>query len=412
MTLANQQLQYSKHASQFMSTQGGTARYNLINFCTLLPLFNHHRRATGGWSCESSIPEFARNKASLPAIATHISPHQWEREAGPTLLRLRTMATNITREEVLRLKPSGDKDELGGYVQRTLAASYGYTVATYEWEPACGFAAAKAVVFAMHGILGHTAFEWLAPNADNHRVLLKGSVFDKLLGLGVAVIAHDHPGHGRTSGLHGYVDSHDHLRDVGIDVIEHFKSREDLKGKPAFLMGMSMGGSTSIRVCAKSPDLLDGVALFSPAVRPPDDMFGPYGHFLKFISPVLGFLVPKLPVLKLPPSPDPTIRDAVEKDGLLYRGALRVQMAMEFLRVYSEINDNADKLTFTRVAIFIGQQDTIVSPSGIKSFVERIKSEDKHVYMYENLGHEVLREAGCEKAVEQFVQWVKERVNV
>lgn len=342
--------------------------------------------------------------------------------ALPFLVRFAGRAINTTsphrtgrnmeskREAALRLKPTGEKDELGGYVQGSLQASHGYTIATYMWEPPCGISQSKGVLFAMHGVFGHSMFEWLAPNADNHRVLLRGSIIEKLLALGLTVVAHDHPGHGRSTGLHGYVDSHDHLRDACIDVIEHFKNREDLKGKPAFSMGLSMGGTTLIRVCAIRPELLDVVALFSPAVRPPDDMFGPYGQFLKAISPILGFLVPKLPVLKLPQSPDPIIRDAVEKDGLVHRGALRVQMGMEFLRVYTEINDNAHRLKFKHVAIFIGKKDNIVSPSGIKSFVERIQSDDKKVYMDENIGHEVMRETGCEKAVEQFIQWAKEHI--
>lgn len=316
------------------------------------------------------------------------------------------------REAALRLKPTGERDELGGYVQGTLEASNGYTISTYTWEPPCGIAASKAVMFAMHGILGHSTFEWLASNADNHRVLLKGSIIEKLLDLDMTVIAHDHPGHGRSTGLHGYVDSHDHLRDACIDVIMHFKNSDNLKGKQTYLTGMSMGGTTAIRVCAMNPDLLDGVALFSPAVRPPDDMFGPYGQFLKAISPFLGFLVPKLPVLKLPKSPDPIIRDAVEKDGLMHRGALRVQMGMEFLRVYTEINDTAHEMRFKRVAIFIGKKDNMVSPSGIQSFVDRIHGEDKQVYIDENLGHEVLREPGCEKAIQQYIEWVKERISL
>lgn len=313
------------------------------------------------------------------------------------------------REAALRLKPTEEKDELGGYVQGALESN-DYAIATYTWEPACGFASAKAVIFGVHGVFGHTTFEWLAPDPDNRRVLLAGSLIEKLLALDIAVVGHDHPGHGRSTGLHGYVDSHDHLRDVCIDVIKHFRNREYFRGKPGFLMGMSMGGTTAIRVCAKEPDLLDGVALFSPAVRPPDDMFGPYGQFLKAISPILGFMVPKLPVLKLPRSPDAIIRDAVEKDGLVHRGALRVQMGMEFLRVYSEINDSAHEMSFKRVAIFIGRKDNVVSPSGIQSFVDRIHSEDKKVFMDENLGHEVMRETGCEKAVEQFIEWVKERI--
>lgn len=171
-----------------------------------------------------------------------------------------------------------------------------------------------------------------------------------------------------------------------------------------------MGGTTAIRVCTKRPDLMDGVALFSPAVRPPDDMFGAYGRFLKAISSILGALVPKLPVLKLPPSQDPVIRDAVEKDGLVHRGALRVRMGMEFLRVYREIDSTAHDIKFKSVVIMIGGKDNIVSPSGIESFVQRIQSDDKVVYRYEDLGHEVTWEAGSEKVIEQFILWLKEHL--
>lgn len=262
----------------------------------------------------------------------------------------------------------------------------------------------------MHGILGHSTFEWLSPDHLNHRTLLSSSLIDKLLALDLTVVAHDHPGHGRSSGLHAYVDSHDHLRDVCVDVIHHFEARAQLAGKQKFLMGNSMGGTTAIRVAMQQPQLLDGVILFSPAVRPPDDMFGPYGRFLMAIRPLLGLLVPKLPVLKLPPSPDPVIRDAVEKDGLVHRGALRVQMGMEFLRVYNEINEQAHQIEFRKILILIGKMDPIVSPSGIQSFVDRVQCDDKQVFSYDNLGHEVVRETGCEKAIEQCVQWLRQRV--
>lgn len=308
------------------------------------------------------------------------------------------------------LLPPSTLDPHGGFIQGSLNASHGYTIATYLFPPPCGFQAAKAVLFSMHGILGHCLFEWLAPDEQNHRTLLKGSLVDQLLQLGVVVIGYDHPGHGRSSGLHAYVDSHDHLRDVGIDVINHFMAKPELQGKKKMLMGMSMGGTTAIRVCMKQPDLLDAVVLVSPAVRPPDDMFGAYGHFLKAISPILGFLVPKLPVLKLPPSPDPTIRDAVEKDGLVHRGALRVNMGMEFLRVYTEIDEQADQTKFKSVVIMIGKKDNIVSPSGIYQFHQRIQSPDKKVMEYDGLGHEVLREEGCHLARHQLVQWVNEHL--
>lgn len=301
-------------------------------------------------------------------------------------------------------------DHLGGYKQGELSACNDYKIATYFWEPKCGIAQAKGIVFLFHGILGHTVFEWLAPDENNYRTLLKGSVVDRLLELGLIVIGHDHPGHGRTSGLHGYFDSFDHIRDAAIEVVESFKNRDDLKGKKTFILGMSMGGTTTVLVCKKRPDLVDGVMLLSPAVRTPDDMFGPYGQFLFAIRPFLAFLVPKLPVLKLPPSPDPIIRDAVSKDGLLYRGKLRVRVAMEFLRVYKEIDDSADTLKFKSVIIFVGSQDAIVSPTGIKQFVGRIQSDDKRMFVHD-IGHEVFRETGCKGAVDEGIRWFKSHID-
>lgn len=307
-----------------------------------------------------------------------------------------------------KLRPSDAVDEKGGYLLGTLP-SQGYTLATYLWEPSCGMAKSSGVAFILHGIFGHTCFEWLAADENNHRTRLAGSVVDKLLKLNFTVVGHDHPGHGRSTGLHGYVDTHDHLRDCAIDVIEHFQKQEALRAKKCLVLAMSMGGTTAIRVCAKRPDLVDTYALLSPAVRPPDDMFGKYGEFLAAIRHLLGFLVPKLPVLKLPPSPSPVIRDAVEKDGMVHRGAVRVKMGLEFLRVYQEVNDTAHQLQFGSVVIFVGGEDQIVSPTGIQEFVDRIQSPDKRMFVNEGIGHEVFREPGCHVAIDQFVDWVKKR---
>lgn len=345
------------------------------------------------------------NRISCPPIQPNFVPYNSTSTQTP-------QSAMTTREEslaTLKLVPPTEKHPISGFLQQTLSASHGYTLATYLWLPeTCHI---KGVVFLLHGILGHTSFEWLAPDENNYRTLLKGSVVEKLLQLDLAVVGHDHPGHGRSTGLHGYVDSHDYLRDCAIDVVEHYMDRDEFRGKKTFLLGMSMGGSVSIRICAKRPDLFDCVALLSPAVRPPDDMFGAWGHFLVAIRHVLGALVPKLPVLKLPPSPDPTIRDAVEKDGLLHRGALRVQMGMEFLRVYKEIDDTADEIKFRSVIIFLGGKDVVVSPHGIKQFVDRIQSDDKQMHIHDDMGHEIFREEGCEKAIEKYISWMKEHID-
>ena len=317
----------------------------------------------------------------------------------------------LTREEALEqleVSPPDAKHPVSGFYQQSLNASHGYTLATYLWLPDNPLADIKGVVFLLHGVFGHTCFEWLSSDDNNYRTLLDGSLVGGMLANGLAVVGHDHPGHGRSTGLHGYVDSHDHLRDCAIDVVEHYMQRDEFRGKKRFICGMSMGGTTAIRVCAAIPDLVDGVVLLSPAVKPPDDMFGPWGQFLNAVRHVLGALVPRLPVLKLPPSPDPLIRDAVEKDGLMYRGMMRVQMGMEFLRVYKEINDTAESISFKSVIIFVGETDNIVSPQGIKEFVGRIQSSDKEMYVAQSVGHEVVRETGCEPAKKKVVAWIAE----
>lgn len=308
-----------------------------------------------------------------------------------------------------RLESTNSADKAGGFIQRQLKVSTGHELALYEWYPSGGIEQARGMVFLLHGVTAHTSFEWLACDDENRHRLLKGSLVERLLSQNLFVVGYDHPGHGRSSGLHAYVDSHDELRDACIDVITSYKTQGKVSGK-IFVVGMSMGGSTAIRVCDKMPDLVDGYVLLSPAVRPPDDMFGWYGRFLKFISPVLHATVPKLAVLSLPPPEDPKLYDAVQKDPLLYRGKLRVRMAMGFLKVYEEIDKRADLLKFKSVIIIVGANDFIVSPVGTRTFVDRIQSNDKDMMMLENMAHDVNKEEGCDNVLDSISKWIADRL--
>lgn len=184
-----------------------------------------------------------------------------------------------------------------------------------------------------------------------------------------------------------------------------------MEGKKTFLGGMSMGATTAIEVCRVRPDLFSGYVLWSPACQPPDDSFGPYGKFLQAISGVLNNIIPTWKALKLPPSDDPVIRDAVEKDDLVQKAALRVRVGCEFLRVYADISANAESIVFPDLLVFVGEHDNIVSPSGIKNFVEKVSCKgSKELFVCENMRHEVLREAGREACHQKTVEWIAEQV--
>jgi alpha-beta hydrolase superfamily lysophospholipase len=306
----------------------------------------------------------------------------------------------------------GEKDVKGAFYPGTFPASNGYKLATYTWLPACGVAEAKGVVFLLHGVFAHARFEFLDADANNRRTVYEGSIPSRLNDLGMIVVAHDHPAHGLSSGLSGFVNSFNELRDAAAELADFFMAREDLmlEGKPRFVAGMSMGGTVSIEMARVRPDRFDGYILFSPAVRPPDDMFGWWGMFLHSISSVLASAAPKLKVLSLPASPVECIRDAVAKDDLVVKGPMRARVGTEFLRVYKEIEDNADKISLPAVLVVIGETDPIVSPGGIHDFVQQIKCDDKNVKSIASLGHEVLREPGNEMTREVFYSWISERI--
>ena len=84
----------------------------------------------------------------------------------------------------------------------------------------------RAVVFLIHG---------LAEHSGRYKPLVK-----LLMSAGIAVITHDHQGHGRSEGRRIWVDDFEHYVD---DIHEHLTSQmseKRLKDLPLFLIGHSM----------------------------------------------------------------------------------------------------------------------------------------------------------------------------
>lgn len=305
---------------------------------------------------------------------------------------------------------TGEVDPLGRFIASNFETSAG-ALATYTWLPACGAAEAKGCVFLVHGIFAHVRFEFLEPDADNRRVLYAGSLVEGLNERGFIVFGHDHPSHGMSAGEPGFWTSMDVLRDAAMEFFEATLAKPEFAGKKNFVAGMSMGGTVIIETCRVKPGMFDGVVLFSPAVKPPDDSFGLYGRFLRTISGVLNSVVPAWRPMSLPPSAVPVIRDAVEKDDLVYKGGLTVRVGVEFLRVYGEINDTADTIEFPALIVFSGELDNIVSPSGIRAWVAKVVCSDKESKVLPApMMHEVLREPGRDECHNLMYKWIEKRL--
>ncbi|MGO4546823.1 lysophospholipase [Paenibacillus sp. 2TAB23] len=115
-----------------------------------------------------------------------------------------------------------------------------------EWTPVTG--KPKAVVCLIHGMGEH---------GDRY-----GHVAARFTEAGIAVIAHDQHGHGRSSGKRGHLHSLGAAAsDAGL-VIESAAERHP--GVPIFLYGHSMGGNVAINCALRLRPGIQGLILTSP----------------------------------------------------------------------------------------------------------------------------------------------------
>jgi len=99
------------------------------------------------------------------------------------------------------------------------------TIHRYRWHPQKQTERQSRGVYLLHGIGEHAGrYERLA---------------SRLTELGYEVGAHDHPGHGQSSGKRGVLDSHDQLEICASDELDSFSSEI---GSTPFLFGHSLGG--------------------------------------------------------------------------------------------------------------------------------------------------------------------------
>jgi acylglycerol lipase len=304
-------------------------------------------------------------------------------------------------------------DLAGRFLRGTFKTANGSELATYSWLPDGGVVSATGCVFLLHGYSSHARFEYLDTNDRNERTVYAGSIPSHLNALGLVVFAHDHLGHGLSSGTRLYWNRLDELRQGAVEFCEatlQDEKHKSLLTKPRFVMGMSMGGTLAIQIARSFPDLFNGYILLSPAVRPPDDMFGLYGRILSALGSTLDALVPRMRVLNIPLNEDPTIREAAMKDELVVLQKAYVRVAKEFQRAYADIDANAATITFPAVLMVIGSKDPIVSATGIQDFASKVHSADKEVKVFDHIGHEVIREEGCNAARAAVYDWVSNRL--
>ncbi|GAA0169200.1 phospholipase [Lithospermum erythrorhizon] len=262
----------------------------------------------------------------------------------------------------------------------------------------------KALIFLCHGY----AMECSISMKDTGIRLAKA---------GFAVYGIDYEGHGKSSGLSGFVPSFDN---VVSDCSEHFTNiseKKENKKKMRILMGESMGGAVVLLLHRKKPEFWDGAILVAPMVKIADDM-KPH----PIVISILTKLSTIIPTWKIIPTQDiidvafrqPEVRAEVRANPYCYKGRPRLQTGQQLLAVSLDLEKSLHEVKLPFLVVH-GGDDKVTDPSVSKLLHESASSADKTFKLYPGMWHDLLYGELLENIDTVFsdtISWLDERVSL
>ena len=264
----------------------------------------------------------------------------------------------------------------------------GSDVFAHRWEPSPDAPARGRGVYLLHGMGEHGArYARLA---------------ERLATEGWPVGAHDHPGHGRSAGRRGVIESPERLVDAAAGQIERFTA--ECGGAAPALFGHSLGGvvATELALARRVP--VAGLALSAPAIVPR----------LSAVNRVkLAVLTAAAPsfALELPYdasllTSDPVQIAAAHADPLIhgYKSAGLVRWLLAAARRALERAGELDVPTLVMVA----GDDRLIDTARTRAFAARLPPERLTVIDYAGFRHELLNEMPerRERVATDIVRWL------
>lgn len=223
---------------------------------------------------------------------------------------------------------------------------------------------------------------------------------------GYAVYALDHRGHGRSGGARAQVrDFAEFVTDLRT-CFDQIRARQpDL---PVFLYGHSMGSLIALLFALRWQDELAGLITTGTALR---------------LGGVRAWLVPAARLLSqwrpnwalIPPlnaagiSRDLTVVERYVHDPLVYRGSMRLGMAVALLRASRTCAERLGELRLPYLALH-GGADPLTLPEGAELVRARSGSADTTVHIFEGLYHEVHNEPERQQVLSCLVDWLNAHV--
>ena len=223
---------------------------------------------------------------------------------------------------------------------------------------------------------------------------------------GYLVAALDHPGHGKSAGTYGHIDSLDEL----LATLDQFRQQvdKDFPGVPRFLIGHSMGGLLAgLHLLSRQQDYV-GCVLSGAAIKTDIEP----GALQKLLIRCLSLFTPRKGVMQLDAngvSRDPAVVRNYLDDPLVNHGQMSARMVAQLFSGMHRLRAEAGKITLP-LLILHGDADTMTSPEGSRFLFEHAGSTDKALEIFPGLYHEIFNEPERDALFGDVLEWCDNRL--
>lgn len=265
----------------------------------------------------------------------------------------------------------------------------GATVYFQYWQPD---ADARALILIAHGAAEH---------GGRYQAFA-----EHFTGLGYAVAALDHFGHGRSDGGRCCMRS----LDDQVHNVAQFRQcmTERLPGLPLVLLGHSMGGLIACLLLLQEQHEYAACVLSGAAIKTP--MEPPVWQLV--LLKLLSRLAPNLGVMQLDASGvsrDEAVVEHYINDPLNHGGKMTARMVVELFRGMQVVQQRAPEIQIP-LLILHGGADSMTSAEGSQFLHNHAGSKDKTLSIYPGLYHEIFNEPERLQVYADVESWLAERL--
>jgi alpha-beta hydrolase superfamily lysophospholipase len=269
---------------------------------------------------------------------------------------------------------------------RTLNARDGATLFLREWNPA---GVSRAALLICHGLGEHSG--------------RYAHVAERLTSIGVTVWAHDHRGHGQSSGARGALASTD---DLVVDAEQVLGELAQATGLTPFVAGHSMGGPIAGMVALRGKAPLRGLILSSPAL-----MTRAAGGLVAF-GKVMARLAPSMAMsnqlLVEYIARDLAVVDAYRKDPLVHP-TITPRLFAWIVNSGKTLRGAAATWKVPTLVLYAGA-DKLVDPAGARAFVAALPAGIGEAREYPAFYHEIFNDPEKDAPLGDLEAWLMPRM--